>query len=163
MALTAGRWWTVVELKETSGKSTTLRFEQSAPADDAAARASSLALVTDLAAITNSVVAKYYTYQEFLESALTLPASAENQNQAMLILSIDGAPTKVGKIRVPAAAAGIFAAETGSNYDVVDVTDADLIAFVANFTTEALFYVSDGEQADSLLEGHRRTLGNPRS
>jgi hypothetical protein len=163
MALTADRWFTVYELKETSGKSTTLRFEQSAPADDAAARASAAALATDLAAITNAKISKYFTYQEFVEDSFTLPTGAENQNQALLILSIDGAPTKSAKIRVPAAVDGIFAAETGANYDVVDVNDSDLGAFVANFTTEALFYVSDGEQADSLLSGHRRTMGNPRS
>lgn len=163
MALTADRWFTVFELKETSGKSTMLRFEQSAPADDAAARASAAALATDLAAITNSKISKYYSYQEFIEDAFSLPAAAENQNQALLILSIDGAPTKSAKIRVPAAVDGIYAAATGPNYDVVDVNDAALTAFVANFTTEALFYVSDGEQADDILSGHRRHLGAPRS
>jgi hypothetical protein len=163
MGLSADRWFTVVELVETSGKKTTLRFEQSAPVDDTAARASSAALVTDLAAITNSAISKYYTYQEFVEDSFSLPSGAENQNQALLVLSIDGAPTKSAKLRVPAAVDGIFAATEGENYDVVDVNDADLLAFIANFTTEALFYVSDGEQADSLLKGHRRTLGNPRS
>lgn len=163
MALTADRWFTVVELVETSGKKTTLRFEQSAPADDTAARASATALVTDLAAITNSVISRYYTYQEFTEDAFSLPSGAENQNQALLILGIDGAPTKSATLRVPAAVDGIFAASSGANYDVVDVNDTDLAAFVANFTTEALFYVSDGEQADDIQSGHRRTLGNPRS
>lgn len=163
MALTAGRWFTIVELTETSGKKTTMRFEQSAPADDTAARAASLALVTDLAAVTNSAISKYYTYQEFLEDAFTLPTGAENQNQALLVLRIQDAPTKSGKIRIPAAADGIFADDDGENYDIVDTADGDLNAFVANFTTEALFYVSDGEQAESLIKGHRRTLGSPRS
>ena len=163
MALTASRWFTVYELAETSGKVTRLRFEQSAPADDAAARASAAAMATDLAAVTNSTIKKYFTYQEFVEDAYSHPAGAENQNQAILILSIEDEPTKTARVRIPAAVDGVFAAASGENYDVIDVNDVDLLAFVANFTTEELFYVSDGEQADSLLKGHRRTLGSPSS
>jgi len=156
MALTADRWFTVVELVETSGKKTRKRFEQSAPADDTAARAAALALVTDLAAITDAVVASYHTYQEFVEDALSLPASAELQNQAVIQLSIDDEPTKSATVIVPAPKDAIFAGATGPNYDILDVADTDLIAFVANFTTEALYYVSDGEQAETLLGGKRR-------
>lgn len=155
MALVAGRWFSCYELKETSGKSTVFRVEQSAPADDAAARASAAALATDLAAVTNSVLAKYWTYQEFVENALALPASAENQNRAILVFSIDGQPTKSGKVRIPAVKAACMAATTGKNYDIIDVVDEDVVAFAANFTSEALFYLSDGEQADALLGGGR--------
>lgn len=163
MALTAGRWFSVFKLTETSGRSTQVRIEQSAPADDAAARASGAAMATDLAAITNCAIESYFTYQEFVEDAFSLPAGAEIENQALLQLSIDGEPTKTATVRVPAPVDGIFAAASGPNFDVVDTTDADLTAFVANFTTEALFYVSDGEQADALLGGHRRHVKRARS
>src|SRR4030042_6275742 len=163
MALGAGRWFTCYELKETSGKSTVLRVEQSAPADDAAARASAAALATDLAAVTNSAIAKYWTYQEFTEGALTLAAAAENQNRAILLFSISGQPTKSGKVRIPAVKAECMAAATGINYDIVDVADAAIIAFRNNFKSEALFYVSDGEQADTLLGGHRSTTASSSS
>lgn len=163
MALTAGRWFTVFVLVETSGKTTQVRYEQSAPADDAAARASAAAMATDLAAITNCNIKSYHTYQEFVEDALALPAGAEKENKATLILSIDGEPTKNAKLVIPAPVDGIFVSASGSNYDVVDVADADLIAFIANFTTEALFYVSDGEQADALVSGGRSHSANSSS
>lgn len=163
MALTAGRWFSVFKLTETSGKSTMLRFEQSAPADDAAARASAAAMATDLAAVTNCNIESYYTYQEFLEDAFSLPASAELENEALLQLTIEDAPTKTATVRIPAPVDGIFTAATGPNYDVVDITDADLIAFAANFVTEDLFYVSDGEQAETLVGGHRRHKKSSRS
>lgn len=158
MALTADRWFTVIKLVETSGKSTTMRVEQSAPIDDAAARAASLALVTDLAAVTNCAIAAYYTYQEFVEDAFSLPSGAEIQNQALLQFSIDDEPTKTGTVRIPAPVDGIFAAASGPNYDVVDITDTDLIAFAANWLLDDLYYLSDGETADALLGGHRRHM-----
>lgn len=156
MALTAGRWFTVFELVETSGKRTRKRFEQSAPLDDTAARASAAAMATDLAAVTNAEIASYYTYQEFVEDALVLPTGAELQNQAILTCGIEDAPTKSGTIVIPAPVDGIFVDSSGAGYDVVDTTDADLLAFFANFDSEALFYVSDGEQADGLIGGRRR-------
>jgi len=160
MALTAGRWFTVIELAETSNKRTTKRFEQSAPADYAAALASATALATDIAAVSDAVVTKYYPYQEYVEDALSLPASAELQNQAVLQFSIEDEPTKTGKVVIPAPKASIFAAAEGPNYDVVDVADADVIAFRNNFTSEALYYVSDGEQAEDLLGGKRRHVAH---
>jgi len=163
MALTADRWFTVFKLTETSGRSTILRVEQSAPADDAAARVSAAALATDLAAVTNCNIEAYYTYQEFVEDSFSLPSGAEIENEALLQLSIDGEPTKTATLRIPAPVDGIFAGATGPSYDVVDISDTDLLAFVANFTTEELFYVSDGEQADALIGGHRRHRKQARS
>lgn len=163
MALTADRWFTVVEFVETSGKKSQRRYEQSAPADDAAARASAAALVADLAAVTDAEISAYHTYQEFVEDALTLPSAAELQNQVVMNFSIDDAPTKSATVIVPAPKQSIFAGATGPNYDILDTTDSDVIALAANFTTEELFYVSDGEQADALLGGKRRHTRSPSS
>lgn len=162
MALTAGRWWTVVELADTGGKVVRRRYEQSAPADDAAARVSALALVTDLAAVTDCTIKAYYTYQEFAEDAFALPASAECEMQALINVGIEGEPLKNATLTIPAPVDGIFVASTGSNYDVVDGTDADLAAFLANFDSESLFYVSDGEQMDGFKSGHRRHMKSVR-
>ena len=156
MSLTAGRWFTVITLVETSGKKTQKRFEQSAPADDAAARAAALALATDIAAVSDAVVSAYHCYQEFVEDALSLPSSAELQNQAVLVVGIEDEPTKSAQIVIPAPKDSIFVASTGSGYDILDTTDSDVIAFFANFDSEALYYVSDGEQADGLVGGRRR-------
>ena len=162
MALTAGRWWTVVQLIDTGGKVVTRRYEQSAPADDAAARAASLALVTDLAAVTDCVIKAYSTHQEFVEDALSLPSGAEAEMQALINVGIEDEPLKNATLSIPAPVDGIFAGATGSNYDVVDGTDSDLIAFLANFDSEELFYVSDGEQMDGFKNGHRRHMKSTR-
>jgi hypothetical protein len=163
MALTAGRWFTVYVLMETSGKTTQVRYEQSAPADDAAARASAAAMATDLAAITKCKIKSYHTYQEFVEDALTYPVGAEKENKATLVLAIEDQPLKNAKLQIPAPVDGIFVDSEGGNYDVIDVADVDLLAFVANFTTEELFYVSDGEQAEKIIGGGRSHSANSSS
>lgn len=162
MALTAGRWFTIVQLVDTGGKVTSRKYEQSAPADDAAARASSLAIVTDLAAVTDCEIKSYYTYQEFVEDALSLPASAELEMQAFINVGIDGEPLKSGSLTIPAPVDGIFEGATGPSYDIVDGDDVDLAAFLANFDSEELFYVSDGEQMDGFKSGHRRHVKSKR-
>ncbi len=156
MTLDAGRWYTFFELVDTGGKKTTRRFEQSAPADDTAARAAALALATDLAAVTDCTISKYFSYQVFEETSFALPSGAELEMQAVVSMTIDSEPFKSGMVTIPAPKASIFVDTSGPNYDVVDTTDADLVAFMANWVTEDLYYVSDGEQADAVLGGFRR-------
>ena len=163
MTLTAARWFSTYVLKETSGKSTQRTYEQSTPADDAAARVSAAAMATDLQAVTDSVISAYWTYQMFEEDTLVLPAAAENQNQALLSCGVDNYPAKTAKLTIPAPKKAIMVAETGTGFDVVDTVDAEVVAFFANFDSEALFYVSDGEQADGLLGGKRRHVGSSNS
>ena len=158
MTLDAGRWYTRFELVDTGGKRTSRTYEQSAPADDAAARAAALALATDLAAVTDCVISKYYSFQVFEETSFSLPSGAELEMQAVVSMTIDSEPFKSGMLTIPAPVDGIFVDSTGPNYDVVDTTDADLVAFMANWVTEDLYYISDGEQADSVLGGHRRHI-----
>jgi len=158
MALAAGRWYTVIELADTGNQRTTMRFEQSAPADAAAALAAGTALATDMAAVSDAVIAKYFVYQVYEEDAFALPAAAQIENQALITLSIDDEPSKVGTIRIPAPTIDIFAGATGPNSNIVDGTDADVIALVANWVSEDLYYVSDGEQAEAFISGHRRHM-----
>ena len=156
MALTAGRWFGVVIMVDTGNQRTTRRVELDSPLDDAAARAAMLAFVTDLAAVSDCVVASYHVYQEFIEDALTLPAAAQLENQALLTFSIVDEPTKAATFSIPAPKIGIFAGATGEQSNTVDAADTDLEALVANFTSEDLLLVSDGEQADALVRGRRR-------
>jgi len=162
MALTASRWFSVFQLVDTGGKTVSRRWEQSAPADDAAARTSALALATDLAAVTNAKIKAYYTYQEFAEDALTLPAAAEVEMQAFINVGIEGEPLKNASITIPAPKDLCFAGQTGSNYDVVKGDVTEVAAFLANFDSEELFYVSDGEQMDGFKNGHRRHVKSNR-
>lgn len=157
MAIVAGRWFTEYELVDKGGQVTRRRYEQNNPADYAAALAAEVALRADLAGVTSCEIKSVRTYQEYYEDALSLPANAQNENQAVFVFQL-GDPLKSGIVTVPGPEEGIFVALTGPNSNILDLADAAVIAFADNFLSGGanLFLISDGEEPASLTKGHRR-------
>jgi len=156
MALQAARWYTVFTLKDVGGNTFRRTYEQSAPADYAAALASQSALATDFAAISNCVIVKAATFQEYEEDT-TFLGTAEGENQALLTVGLEDKPLDSATINIPAPIDDIFVGTSGPNRNVVkDPGDStELAAFLANFDSEALFFISDGEQMDGFKKGKR--------
>lgn len=164
MALVAGRWFVVYDLVESSGRSTLKRFELASPADYAAAVINEAAFRLDLSAVTDLVIKGYHIFQEFSENALVLPANVEMENQAVLAFQLAN-PNKTGSVAIPGAASDCFVDTSGANRDIVDTGATEVTNFASNFLAAgtALMYLSDGEQAQALIGGKRRHVGNPRS
>lgn len=129
-------------------------------------RATSWATVLlDVAEITtalNNVSAgtmKGYTISSrAVEDSYTIPTGvlAGYGETATVVVSLEGDPTKTGTIRIPMPEDTLFVSGPGSpNYDVVDITDTALQAYVGLFTAEGPAYISDGESADLILNGRR--------
>ena len=146
---------------ETSGKSVTREWQA-----DPAVVTSFADLVTEWAlrqaevlGMSDSVPSKI-TYKMFvLEEALTLPAAAENSNQALLAAKLVGKPNKSGNLSIPAAKATLFAAATGKNYDVVDVTDTLVSHFLDMFAATGAWVFSDGDKlVKATASGKRRNV-----
>lgn len=156
MAYQAGRWFTVVQFVGSDGKVRQRRYEQSNPADYAAALVSQTAIVTDLAGVTDAVITGYHTYQEVYNDAVALPSDVQLDDEALLTFRLASNPLKSGTVSIPAAKDAIFEGETGPAYNIVDIENAEVAAFAANFLLDALFWISDGEQADELIAGVRR-------
>jgi hypothetical protein len=164
MALVAGRWWVVYELKDQGGESTRRRFEMNAPADYAAAVVAENAFRLDLLAATDCVISSYFIYQEMVEDALVLPAGVQKENEAYLDLQLYGNPLKTGHLSIPGANANCFVDATGPGSNIVDIESDEIADFVDNFLQggTALMLLSDGEQAESVLKGTRRHVKNSR-
>jgi len=155
------------ELVDQGGQVTRKRYELNAPADYDAAVASEALFRVDLLGVTDAVIKSYRVYREFYESVLSLPASAQNENQAVLLFQLAN-PLETGRVTIPAPAETIFAAASGANNNIVDVNDAFVTDFAADFISVAgggngMCLISDGEVSTALLKGHRRhvkkTLG----
>jgi hypothetical protein len=100
--------------------------------------------------MSDSVLSSYAYKQVFVEDALVLPASAENNNQAILTGKITGDPLDSGTVTIPAIKASLMVSASGKGYDVVDTGDAVVNAFVELFDPNALptagpWTISDGE------------------
>lgn len=112
--------------------------------------------LTDLNAVTDARVVSYAYGEGYGEDADFFGAADSEVEALALITSlIDGEPTKSHNLRIPAPADGIFLGVQGANRNIIDVADADLQAYLANFAAAGIALVSDGEQiADPTVAGN---------
>src|SRR5688572_26853416 len=99
-------------------------------ADMAAAETATTAILAALDAVTDAVIKSYTVGEQYVEDALTLPASGvQVENIAEVVLQIVDDPLKKAVISIPAPVAGIFVATSGTGANIVDVNDAALITY----------------------------------
>lgn len=126
-----------------------------AGADDgtkqAAAKAAFEALLTDLNAVTDANIDDAYLAMRDSTWAAVVPGipanDSEVRDEAVLIGAI--AADKFAATVIPAPVDGVWLA--GSNGNVVDLTDADVLAYFENFDDTGVIEISDGEKFDSAL------------
>jgi hypothetical protein len=106
-----------------------------------------LGIITDLEAVTDAQVVAYNVGETYAEDTdFYGAANSEVENVALISARIDGAtPGKYASLRIPAPNIGIFQGTQGETKNLVDVTDADLRAYLANFEAAGHATVSDGE------------------
>jgi hypothetical protein len=162
MALvTKGTYMTVVVV-DAAGNRSTLRYEltyANLAALSTAVTAGDLdGLLADLNAVTDGRVVAYQFGEKFAENAdFYGAAGSQVENIALISAKIDGEPNKVAQVRVPAPAIGIFLGTTGKNANIVDIADADILAYLDNFANagDDIVQVSDGESlADPATAGN---------
>lgn len=103
--------------------------------------------VTALNAVTDAVVLRTGILLGESEDTAEF-GSGEIENIASITVNLATAGKKA-TVQIPAPAAGIFQAAEGPNYNVVDGTDAAVLAYLALFETGGDFTLSDGEQLDA--------------
>lgn len=115
-------------------------------------------LVGRLAAITDAGIVSYRVTEVYEDAAAT--PGGEIENQALLVVDTDDG--KKALMRIPAPVAGIFAAASGPNYNVVDILDAALLTYIGSFEASAGvdFLVSDGQTVAALVSGKRIHRGS---
>lgn len=166
MALVTAGFRLTVSLADTSGSISTLTYDLTS-ADFLTATTDAATVLAALNNVTDSVVSSYSIAEVFEESALTLPAGAENAIKASLSLYLDGAGQKRANVKIPAPVDGIFTTATGPGYNIVDGADALVTAYIDLYqVTGGVATISDGEQVrdtDPFAGGKRisRASQNP--
>jgi len=159
MALSDPRFGVVLTYAETSGKEVTREYvtdETITSYDDfvvewALRRA-------EVIGMTDSVLVAETHKIFFVEESITLPASAENSDQALISAKLVGKRDS-GTMSIPAAKATLFAAATGANYDVVDTADTLVSHFLDMFSATGKWVVSDGDKwIKATAAGKRRNV-----
>lgn len=145
-----------------NGANTTVKSYRLTAADAAGAATQTAQVLAVLANVTDAVVKGYSINQRFVENQLNLPtAEVQIENQAVVVAQIAGNPTKFATIYIPAPKAGMFVAASGKSANIVDITDAALVAYAAIFTQTAnTCTISDGEYISQLISGKRVHRGS---
>lgn len=154
MALVGTGYELSVTLADRGLNQVTKTYEMTATtAADAATDAATI--LAALNAVTDANIKGYRLSQVFAEDAFATPNDGEVENQALLIMRLDGDPFKKATHFIPAPVDAIFVGAQGPNYNVLDNTDALVTAYVALFQSGGEAYISDGETVDVLENGHR--------
>ena len=121
-----------------------------------------LGTVPDVSGLT---IKSYRVAKIMNEGAFTLPTGKNGSEQAQIVANLSGELETVNTF-IPAPLDALFVAETGPNRNVIDVTNAALLAYLAHFKASGIFMISDGENLDEsspLLRGERITKSyNPK-
>lgn len=162
MALTALGFWLDVTIADNSGATTTQRWEMQS-IDYAAALVDAGQVIPRIAAVINGVIVSYGISSKWAEDSLTLPGE-ESQKEAKMLLSgrDETNPLKKHTITIASPDAAVFQETSGPQANIVDLSNADVIAWYGSFTTGGELFISDGEicldeGSGGLLDGHRAT------
>lgn len=146
-----------------SGANTAVRRYELVTNDAAQAVTDAAAIMVDLNALTDAVISAYSITNRFVENALVLPAAGVHvENQALVVVNLEGSAIDKGKFSIPAPVAGLFAGVTGPNSNLVDTANAALVEFVSNYGSlgNNLMTISDGQHADGISRGYRRHIAS---
>ena len=159
MAFVTAGYRASVTLMDTAGDKTILQYELNS-ATIVAANTDLAAIIGSLGVLSTGVITSYSMQEVYLNDAVTYPALAEIENEAFFSGQIVGRPNRSGNFRIPAPVPAMFVSPTGPNFNVVDMTYADLVTYLNMFDGTGPIRVSDGEYlVPASVVGKRRKKG----
>lgn len=144
-----------LSLTDTQGDVSTLRFELRG-ADFATASTNATAVIAGITGVTQSIVSSVAISFVRDEDTFVFPTGADNGVRARMTFQLANSVEKA-TLDIPAPENNIFTAPFGPNNNVVDLTNAEVIAYAQLFQVGGASYISDGEDSDFVLRGKRTT------
>lgn len=156
MAWAAGKFGTTVSFIDTGSNVVTREYMMNDSVTTfAEANTAALAIIATITPITDAALPQYRVFQVNYNDALTLPASAQVENQASLTVQLEAVGNKKGNINMPAPKTTIFVGSSGPQNNIVNMASTLVTTFLANFLSAGAFTTSDGEQITRGLDGKR--------
>lgn len=135
-------------------------------ADHTAALASAAAYVAELVDVTGCSVSHYDVSTRYINDTFVAPLTGvQKENQAIMAVRLTTSPLKQATVAIPGALDSIFVGGPGSDaYNVVDLTDSNLTAYMNQYLAAGSVYLSDGESmaASGIVAGKRRHVRSRR-
>jgi hypothetical protein len=128
-------------------------------ADFAEALGAQLEITGDLALVSDALVVGTNLGQRLVNDAIVVPSVGEAQTKARIVVRLDGGNEKA-TIDIPAPKETMFLTLTGKGNKVVDLENANIIDFLANFLPAGNCFISDGEKMGEALEGRKVSVAS---
>jgi len=155
MALVSNGFQLSVSLVDYGGNQTSKLYEMTA-ADYATAITDLAIIMPALINMTDAVISAYSVSERYVENALSLPTTVNPVSvKAVMTAYINDAGDKKASFDVPSPRIGIFQAAVGAGADIVDTSDAAVLAYKALFDDGEQLFISDGESLGGLIGGIR--------
>jgi len=149
-------FWLTLNMVDTQGDASTMTFELTS-ADFLTAVTDKDTIIAAVGNVSEAIVASYHLALIEDENAFAFPPGCDNSAKARLSFQIIDSVKKARR-DIPSPQEDIFVAPSGPNNNVVDTTDAAIIAFAQLFQTGGEAFLSDGEISEFLLSGQRVTV-----
>ena len=154
MAIVASHFEITARLVDEGANFSTMRFQcrDTAYADVVVAKTN---LVAALDAVTDCVIQRVTISEVWSNDAFAYPTDVETANKLSMSIELTGGLGKKANLKVPGPVDGIFGASGTAGFNVLDTANALILTYVALFESGGEFYISDGEDAETLISGKR--------
>lgn len=154
MAIVTDRFEITVTFADRGQNTSTMTFacRDAAYADVITAKTG---LVAALALVSGCTIARLSVNEIWKNDAFAYPTLYETAEKASLTINLTGGTNKKANMKIPGPLPSYWGAVQTAGFNVVDTSNADLLAYVALFAAAGDFYISDGEDALSLASGKR--------
>lgn len=167
MALVSNGFRVSMTVMDEGGNKSTLTFkcDPATVPDYATALNAQATLATNFNAVSDGVITDMRVEEVFVENAIVFPGSlVQVETKASITVALN-ATSKKANFKIPAPTDAIFNGASGAAYNQVDVNNASLATYVAQYHPTGFFFISDGEHVatapnNGMLIGKRISAKN---
>ena len=154
MAIVASRFEITVKLVDEGANHASMTFKcrDTVYADVVVAKT---ALVAALDAVTDCVIQRVSINEIWKNDAFAYPTDVETKDKASITVELAGGEGKKANIKISGPIDAMFGASGTKGFNVVDTGNALLITYCNLFKAAGEFYVSDGEDLETIISGKR--------
>lgn len=154
MAILTDHFEITIKLVDEGANHSTLTFKcrDTAYADVVTAKT---ALIAALDAVTDCVIQRVSINEVWQNDAFAYPSGVETANKLSITAELAGGIGKKANMKIPGPIDAMFGASGTAGFNTLNTANAAIITYTNLFKAAGDFYISDGEDFETLISGKR--------